>query len=255
MDQSGSNLFPVLLLAAFMVTPPLASVQQAAAQGYRDESAANRPGRGRWGRGRAADGGQVNRGADSDSRAAARQPASPAISARSPTSFGTVSDADRISKQASDLIRKHDTNGNHILEGDELKLLGMSRGADKNGDQKVTKNELVAFYTPRPSSAASTSSASTPAPTSPSSPSTAGSSGEKPIGGETRKLVNNTRRSYRFKSVKERLKSWRFASRDANGDGQVAMNEYSRSWSDRTAAEFQRYDRDNDGMITPDEAR
>ena len=39
-----------------------------------------------------------------------------------------------------------------------------------------------------------------------------------------------------------------------NGDGQVSMSEYSRSWSSRTVAEFQRYDRNDDGMITAKEA-
>ena len=45
----------------------------------------------------------------------------------SPTSFGTVSDAERIRKSATDTIKKHDKNGNGILEGDELNDLGMSR--------------------------------------------------------------------------------------------------------------------------------
>jgi hypothetical protein len=169
--------------------------------------------------------------------------------------FGTVTDADRINKQASDLIDRHDKNSNHILEGDELKELGMSRGADQNGDQAITKNELVAFYTPKPPSSTSTQSASSSASAAESRPSTSSKTVENPNGGDVRKLVNKTRKSYRFKLAKERIKTWRFASRDANGDGQVAMSEYSRSWSDRTAAEFQRYDRDNDGMITPEEVR
>jgi len=50
------------------------------------------------------------------------------------------------------------------------------------------------------------------------------------------------------------LPSW-FTSKDANGDAQVSMSEYSKSWNDRTAAEFQKYDRDNDGIITPEEAK
>ncbi len=33
------------------------------------------------------------------------------------------------------------------------------------------------------------------------------------------------------------------------------MSEYSSSWTDRTASEFQRYDKDNDGMITVEEAK
>ena len=33
------------------------------------------------------------------------------------------------------------------------------------------------------------------------------------------------------------------------------MSEYTRSWSERTASEFKRYDKDNDGMITAAEAK
>jgi hypothetical protein len=66
------------------------------------------------------------------------------------------------------------------------------------------------------------------------------------------------KRTYRFTRGADRLPttglpSW-FKSRDANSDGQVAMNEYSRSWSDRTVGEFRRYDLDNDGVITAKEA-
>ena len=65
-------------------------------------------------------------------------------------------------------------------------------------------------------------------------------------------------RTYRFKRAADRLPatglpSW-FKSRDANGDGQVAMSEYSRTWSDRTVDEFRRYDLNNDGVVTAKEA-
>jgi hypothetical protein len=44
-----------------------------------------------------------------------------------------------------------------------------------------------------------------------------------------------------------------FVEQDANGDGQVAMAEYARFWSDSKAREFARYDRNHDGLITPRE--
>ena len=161
------------------------------------------------------------------------------------TRFGTVSEADRLRKSASDFIKKHDKSGNGILEGDELNDLGMSRGADKDGDGKITHNELVAFYTPK------TAGTSTPQPTiQPEVESKAPSKSRA-----KRKIVKSARKSYRFKSTKERLSSWRFASKDANGDGQVSMSEYARTWTDRIAAEFQRHDQDNDGMITAAEAK
>jgi Ca2+-binding EF-hand superfamily protein len=181
-------------------------------------------------------------------RPAEPRPVSPPPAANPATSsFGTVSAAERIRKTASDTIKKNDKDGNGILEGDELKELRMSRAADTDGDGKITHNELVSFYTPKSETAGAAS---------PSAPSQSGAQASTATDDVTqRKIVNTTRKSYRFKSSKERLSSWRFASKDANGDGQVSMSEYTRSWSERTASEFKRYDKDNDGMITPAEAK
>lgn len=49
------------------------------------------------------------------------------------------------------------------------------------------------------------------------------------------------------------LPSW-FARNDANGDGQVAMAEFSTTWSETQLAEFAKYDLNGDGYITPSEA-
>lgn len=49
------------------------------------------------------------------------------------------------------------------------------------------------------------------------------------------------------------IASW-FRERDANGDGQVSMVEFSSKWSQAEALEFARYDKNGDGIITPDEA-
>jgi Ca2+-binding EF-hand superfamily protein len=71
------------------------------------------------------------------------------------------------------------------------------------------------------------------------------------------KPAKDKQKSYRFKTAKERLPAglpgW-FTSKDANGDGQVSMSEYSKSWTESQAAEFKRYDKDNDGIITAEEA-
>ena len=49
------------------------------------------------------------------------------------------------------------------------------------------------------------------------------------------------------------LPSW-FTSRDSNKDGQISMNEFSRSVSESMVAEFRRYDANDDGIITAKEA-
>jgi Ca2+-binding EF-hand superfamily protein len=186
-----------------------------------------------------------NREDESANAPADTKPGPTAPPASTSTSFGTTSDAEKIRKSATDTIKRLDKSGDGILAGDELNELGMSKAADANGDGKITHDELVTFRTPKPTAA--TATAVKPTTT------TAASSGTEPAKSGERKLVNDTRKSYRFKSTKDRLTSWSLAGRDKNGDGQVSMSEYSRSWSDRTAAEFQRYDLDGDGMITSEE--
>lgn len=68
---------------------------------------------------------------------------------------------------------------------------------------------------------------------------------------------NSERHTYRFTPAAERLPnglpSW-FKSQDKNGDGQIAMSEYSRSWSRSTVSRFESYDLNGDGIITAKEA-
>jgi len=45
-----------------------------------------------------------------------------------------------------------------------------------------------------------------------------------------------------------------FTERDSDHDGQVSMSEYASEWTDARLAEFNRYDRNLDGIITADES-
>ncbi len=66
--------------------------------------------------------------------------------------------------------------------------------------------------------------------------------------------------SYRFLSPTERLQStlsdrdreW-FVERDENGDGQIAMSEYSNAWTAEKVEEFAALDGNADGLITAQE--
>jgi len=64
------------------------------------------------------------------------------------------------------------------------------------------------------------------------------------------------RHSYRFTSPSDRKPGLpaELKSRDANGDGQVSMTEFSRYWSSSVVADFRRWDLNNDGIITAKEA-
>lgn len=248
MARMARNLVAALIAVLLVVTLPAPVERRAAAQRYGGNSAGQRDSRGERG-GRRDRGPGGGRGGRNDRPAGPRVDA-PKPAATSPTSFGTLSDDAKFAKSATDRIKSNDKNGDGILEGDELANLGMSKRADADGDGKITQPELVKYYRGL-SSPASTSSEATTASSS-ASKSSAAPAGKD---GDTRKFVNSKRKSYRFKTMKERLPNWRFASRDANGDGQVSMSEYARVWTDRTAAEFQRYDHNNDGMITAKETR
>ncbi len=65
------------------------------------------------------------------------------------------------------------------------------------------------------------------------------------------------RKTYRFTPGNERLPTGLpsfFKSQDKNGDGQISMSEYSRTWSRSTVSKFEEYDLDGDGVITAKEA-
>ena len=61
-------------------------------------------------------------------------------------------------------------------------------------------------------------------------------------------------RTYRFRSAIERLPEgipeW-FIQKDANGDCQVSMSEYSSNWTLSLVDQFRKYDLNQDGLITP----
>ena len=84
-------------------------------------------------------------------------------------------------------------------------------------------------------------------------PSRVGSHDRNSAGGPT-----ENRQSYRPISTAERLQGlvpdW-YLSKDTDGDGQVAMQEFSQSWDAATLAEFVRVDVNGDGFITPRESR
>jgi hypothetical protein len=70
----------------------------------------------------------------------------------------------------------------------------------------------------------------------------------------------DSRSSPRFTTATERLAEilprellgW-FLQKDRDGDGQVAMSEFSSAWTLDRMREFTRLDLDNDGLITPRE--
>lgn len=170
---------------------------------------------------------------------------------------------------AKQLVDKLDKNDNKVLDGEEISgLTGPARAADFNKDGFISREEVAA-------------SLANPAATSPAPPASTG--GDRPNSENKDKVgagskaastsrrvftwlggskpgadAKDTRRTYRFTPARERLPSelpsW-FKSQDKNGDGQVAMSEYSRSWTKSTVAKFQGYDTNSDGVVTAKEVK
>lgn len=180
--------------------------------------------------------------------AAAQKSKEPAVKARAPLSFGTPkskattasfgadtqasqekSASQRDKSYARGLFKKYDENQNRILEEVEWKKIsGSPEKADRDGDKKITFDELLARVTQRRREKDAVQAA-----------------GQK-----------TERRSYRLTTPSEKLPEdlprW-FTDKDANRDGQVAMAEYSRRWTDSTARRFIGFDKNDDGVITATE--
>jgi hypothetical protein len=162
------------------------------------------------------------------------------------SSSGKSSDPSaKVREYAKSLMKQYDKNKDGVLQKDEWsQMRGNYKEGDKNGDDVLTLDEITAKLSSYSKGSSSPKSGSS---STASSPSHASSPGSRTTSGKD---------VYRFKSPTERLPrglpDW-FARSDINGDGQVAMSEYSATWSDGKAEEFLRYDLNGDGFATPEE--
>lgn len=195
------------------------------------------------------------------------RPVSSASGGASPSGSSSSSGDDRVARYAEGLLKQYDTNKDGILQRDEWsKMRGEPHKADRDGNGLVTKDELaaqLADYSKGRSGGSSSTSGGGSSGGSGSSQSSTGSSyqspgsygSRSPASGST--STRGTVKTYRFLSPLERLPQglpdW-FTRNDADGDGQIAMAEFATSWDDERAAEFARWDRNNDGLITAKEA-
>jgi len=196
---------------------------------------------------------------------------------------------ERVRQYAQSLFRQYDANKNGVLEREEWQQMrGSPEKADRNNDGRITLEELTARELERnqlafsgssssssfgSSSSGSSSTASAGSSGSSSnwtsrSSSSSGSSGSfsRPSGsgsgwsGHSRSSSSSGKSGQpgrvRFLTPLERLPKglpdW-FVQKDADGDGQISMAEFAAEWTDAKAAEFQKYDLNNDGIMTPEE--
>ena len=170
------------------------------------------------------------------------------------------SDADRMKRFAQSMIGRYDENRSGSLERDEMQRMPPDQqAADANKDGVITADEMAGHLQnyarggggwggPRGGEGGGFGGPR---------------GGEGDRGNDSRSSSRSdsqvaVKKSYRFTPPTERLPDgmpdW-FLRNDANGDGQISMAEYARSWSEQLAEEFMRHDLNGDGMITPDECQ
>ncbi len=151
-------------------------------------------------------------------------------------------------KEAEERLGRYDRNKDGYLSGDELssRWSGNPLDFDRNGDGKLSVSELavraarmriaqveVAKSQNRKESDKRGNRAAKPAETPDPY------KGRKSFATLSRKLPDG-------------LPGW-FAEKDVDGDQQVSMAEYSKGWTESLVAEFQSFDLNGDGFITPEE--
>lgn len=167
-------------------------------------------------------------------------------SGASRSSASSSDDRGKYLNYAKGLMSRYDRNDNGVLDENEWKTMSQyHQGADADGDKRITTDELadrLAQYGKSGSSSTTSSGRS-----SSSSSSQGDRDSYRASGGGS---------GYNARDAKDRLPkglpSW-FAEKDTNDDGQIAMAEYASTWNDERIEEFQSYDANADGLITPEE--
>ncbi len=161
---------------------------------------------------------------------------------------GSVSS--KVLRYAERIVRLHDANGDGQLDPDEWRSMqGRGAAADLNGDGRITIGEFaqhVANYsvgrrirlaTPRESVVATPEGALPPGDTSlPATPADPA-------------MLDGRRNLKYFTPVPAGVPAW-FVERDADGDAQLTMAEYSPKLRSSEVAEFRKYDANGDGLLT-----
>ncbi len=148
-------------------------------------------------------------------------------------------------REANELIQRMDRNRDGVLSGSEIssRFSGNPLDFDRNRDGKLTASELAVRSARRRESRDESKRDDR------RRERTTEDSVEIPD-------VFNGRKSYRptaSRKLPDGLPGF-FSDKDANGDGQVTMAEFSQEWGDDVVNEFFTSDLNRDGVITADEA-
>lgn len=230
------------------------------------------PGGGRGGPGGGPPGGRMDRGRSSSgpsnsayaSRTIEVEPLVPGfgvdLEVTPPSGFGaeadlfTVEITDQDRREAERAFGYYDRNRDRKIDAEEMKRSRYGSDLplfDRNRDGIITLNEMEYRYAQRRLNNEGGSSTASRGRDS-------RKSSDKVKKPETkwRERQGDDRKSYRIpapiEGTQEGLPDW-FPRDDADGDGQVAMAEFSVTWSDSVMSDFNQFDLNRDGMITPRE--
>ncbi len=168
-----------------------------------------------------------------------------------------VAVTDRDRQEAQEVLRRYDRNNDQAVSGEEItsRFVGRPMDFDRNGDKKLTLNELAVRAAKL--RVVQSSPAVQPSRNGNNDGRDRGRDGsrsdDRSDDGEQQD-PNEGRRSYLTQAPKlpEGLPGW-FESRDADGDQQIQMSEYASDWTDELVAEFSGFDANGDGVVTPQE--
>jgi Ca2+-binding EF-hand superfamily protein len=205
----------------------------------------------RWGKGRKdppATGSSSNRSSNSSSSR---------TSSTTNSSGSSGAPDDKTKRYAEALMRQYDSNKNGVLEKDEWEnMRGDWSPADANRDTRLSIQEITNKLAGFGGASKTSSSKSTESSKPTESRYKSGRSRYSSSRNSSKSSSSSEKKSYRFKTVAERLPKdlpdW-FKRNDVNQDGQIMMSEYSTAWSELKVREFRKYDLNDDGVITPQE--
>ncbi|GIW96243.1 MAG: hypothetical protein KatS3mg110_4284 [Pirellulaceae bacterium] len=120
-------------------------------------------------------------------------------------------------------------------EGGDRGGFFFSRGGEGERRDRRSDNSGPRFFTPRASNATGSTNSSSPT----------------PVVDLTQNRLTPLERLQQSELARE-LPDWFFRS-DADQDGQIAMHEFSASWSDEVVADYFKFDLNQDGVITAQE--
>ena len=153
------------------------------------------------------------------------------------------------------ILRRYDRNENGKLEREEWsEMRERYAAADANKDSTITVDELAGHLANARREGGGFGWG--PRPEGPNE----GSDGRTARGRDGEPSNDEQKKSYRFLSPAERIEAilsgrdreW-FLERDRDGDGQIAMSEFSDAWTAEKIDEFAGLDANTDGVVTPHE--